>query len=818
MTSSVWRLVMVCVIMTLVVPSEATCPQGWTRLGFKCTRLFLEPMTWKAAEANCQSFSNDASERGHLLSLADVKETTLLSLIMDEAQQGGTWVGLAQQEDNNNMMTWSNGLPIDLFSVIENELLDFSRGGGCTQATIEEKQPTLRTTSCNTMLPYACELSDCPGGWTSYAGSCFKHFDKKKSWSEAEDFCQGHRKDEVKGHLVSIATDDENRFLSEWQKAASGNENLGDTWIGLYGIPGGDRFFWTAELDFANDGQADLQQISPNYCTEMHKTGDGLWGQTSDCNQAATHICKLSHCPVGLVAFRDQCLLYLGRPDTDADETPGGEGHSQSPRRSPRNRRSAPFNFGALANRFRLGRTNPQTSQKSSAITRKVSFSNLWKKRTSSKSPITRTLGSSVKKSPFSGLSFGKSFQITRSGTSGKRLPFTFGAAFRNSAKSKSVSTGISSITQSPPRPQQAQSLPAQGAPVPAQKAPAPARPSPVPVKSAAAPSPDTSSVNQPVRPFVSSTSQTASCPGGWTKQGSSCYKFFAEEKSWDDAEDHCKNIDLGDGVNYQAHLTTIENVLENLLLGLMVKSQAGGAHTWIGKKKMGEQNSWIVNEGTDFNANLVQSQRDGAPDGCAFINHKAEWGHTECSARLRFLCKFKKTEKYKKSVEVVPESRNVASSALDSALTSELPARSTGQKYCFPTWKEHSGFCYHFSVVELPWEEARDICRSYFFGNEVMEQANLVSITSAEENDFLMATSVATNSFWIGRNGNAWLDGKVLGYRASEINAASPGLCSYAVNKRWGYQDCGQKLRYVCKMPMAKVERVVRKRRSLKE
>ena len=102
------------------------------------------------------------------------------------------------------MQAWSNGLPTNPF--------DVSGEGDCALVVIDEvpRPMTLRSTDCDLHLPYVCELSACPRGWTSYAGSCYQYLAQPSSWSEAESLCQSFAVDEVKGHLVSIATNEEN--------------------------------------------------------------------------------------------------------------------------------------------------------------------------------------------------------------------------------------------------------------------------------------------------------------------------------------------------------------------------------------------------------------------------------------------------------------------------------------------------------------------------------------------------------------------------------------------------------------------------------
>ena len=68
-------------------------------------------------------------------------------------------------------------------------------------------------------------LGACTTGWTQYKKSCY-YFNTEKVdsvvWADARDQC-----DDVGGHLPIIATDDENKFLTNHLPSN------GEYWIGL---------------------------------------------------------------------------------------------------------------------------------------------------------------------------------------------------------------------------------------------------------------------------------------------------------------------------------------------------------------------------------------------------------------------------------------------------------------------------------------------------------------------------------------------------------------------------------------------------------
>merc|ERR1712142_1261842 len=50
---------------------------------------------------------------------------------------------------------------------------------------------------------------DCPEGWADFDSECYKVFQSKKSWQDAENYCQGEG-----GHLASIHSEEENNFVA----------------------------------------------------------------------------------------------------------------------------------------------------------------------------------------------------------------------------------------------------------------------------------------------------------------------------------------------------------------------------------------------------------------------------------------------------------------------------------------------------------------------------------------------------------------------------------------------------------------------------
>lgn len=63
-------------------------------------------------------------------------------------------------------------------------------------------------------IPPLCvsDLENCEEGWTKFQGHCYRHFEERETWMDAETRCRQHQ-----AHLSSIITPEEQEFVnSEW--------------------------------------------------------------------------------------------------------------------------------------------------------------------------------------------------------------------------------------------------------------------------------------------------------------------------------------------------------------------------------------------------------------------------------------------------------------------------------------------------------------------------------------------------------------------------------------------------------------------------
>ncbi|XP_031566858.1 snaclec 2-like, partial [Actinia tenebrosa] len=121
----------------------------------------------------------------------------------------------------------------------------------------------------------------------------------------------------------------------------------------------------------------------------------------------------------------------------------------------------------------------------------------------------------------------------------------------------------------------------------------------------------------------------------------------------------------------------------------------------------------------------------------------------------------------------------------------------------CKLGWHLFGGSCYHVYTETKLWQDSSLACQS--------NQANLVSITSLQENNFVhsLIRSAVVSAVWIGlaRSGSpstlSWSDGSTLSYNNWYRNEPdSSGDCVYMRTRdsKWLDESCTFTLGFVCK------------------
>ena len=115
--------------------------------------------------------------------------------------------------------------------------------------------------------------------------SCYKLFDEKLDWKDAETHCQLEG-----GHLVSIRSTEENQFVTKFVKM--------DTWIGANDFNSEGDWEWSdgstwdySDWNPGNPNHDHLSMLSVRHCGIIETSYNKKW-EDENCNQVINFICR----------------------------------------------------------------------------------------------------------------------------------------------------------------------------------------------------------------------------------------------------------------------------------------------------------------------------------------------------------------------------------------------------------------------------------------------------------------------------------------------------------------------------------------------
>ncbi|NXB98576.1 LECM1 protein, partial [Orthonyx spaldingii] len=127
-------------------------------------------------------------------------------------------------------------------------------------------------------------------------------------------------------------------------------------------------------------------------------------------------------------------------------------------------------------------------------------------------------------------------------------------------------------------------------------------------------------------------------CPDGWSYYKLSCFKYFPDPQTWDEAERRCQDVKKG------SHLAWVEEAQEALTLRRVISYYQRVQPVWIGLQRSKERQAWQWTNGRNYSATNGMPGNGARAGTCAVLTYQSGfslWSSADCARKHHYICKF---------------------------------------------------------------------------------------------------------------------------------------------------------------------------------
>ncbi|NXW29183.1 REG4 protein, partial [Phaetusa simplex] len=126
-------------------------------------------------------------------------------------------------------------------------------------------------------------------------------------------------------------------------------------------------------------------------------------------------------------------------------------------------------------------------------------------------------------------------------------------------------------------------------------------------------------------------------CPEGWSYYKLSCFRYFSQLRTWDEAERQCQASHAG------AHLAWVEEPREATTLQKVISYYQRAQPVWVGLLYGREvRQGWASGDKYSVTSGLAGNGAQGGT--CGMLTHLSGftvWSSADCAQQHHYICKF---------------------------------------------------------------------------------------------------------------------------------------------------------------------------------